>query len=52
MLLEGYIGLLTAKFERGEEHGVLVQEYCERRDELLGSLYDLAKQIIEAKYQV
>ncbi|CAM0872089.1 unnamed protein product [Alopecurus aequalis] len=51
MLLEGYIGLLTAKFERGEEHGGLVQEYCERRDELLGSLYDLAKQIIEAKYQ-
>jgi nuclear pore complex protein Nup133 len=52
MLLEGYMGLLTAKFERGEEHGVLVQEYCARRDELLGSLYDLAKQIIEAKYQV
>jgi nuclear pore complex protein Nup133 len=52
MLLEGYMGLLTAKFERGEEHGGLVQEYCERRDELLGSLYDLAKQIIEAKYQV
>lgn len=51
MLLEGYMGLLTAKFERGEEHGGLVQEYCERRDELLGSLYDLAKQIIEAKYQ-
>uniref|UniRef100_A0ACD5WY74 Uncharacterized protein n=1 Tax=Avena sativa TaxID=4498 RepID=A0ACD5WY74_AVESA len=51
MLLEGYMGLLTAKFERGEEHGVLVQEYCERRDELLGSLYDLATQIIEAKYQ-
>ncbi|XP_048571938.1 nuclear pore complex protein NUP133 [Triticum urartu] len=51
MLLEGYIGVLTAKFERGEDHGVLAQEYCERRDELLGSLYDLAKQIIEAKYQ-
>ncbi|KAF7054828.1 hypothetical protein CFC21_062444 [Triticum aestivum] len=51
ILLEGYIGLLTAKFERGEDHGVLAQEYCERRDELLGSLYDLAKQIIEAKYQ-
>uniref|UniRef100_A0A453IKJ9 Uncharacterized protein n=1 Tax=Aegilops tauschii subsp. strangulata TaxID=200361 RepID=A0A453IKJ9_AEGTS len=47
ILLEGYIGLLTAKFERGEDHGVLAQEYCERRDELLGSLYDLAKQIIE-----
>ncbi|XP_062216331.1 nuclear pore complex protein NUP133-like [Phragmites australis] len=51
ILLEAYIGLLTAKFERGEEHGVLVQEYCERRDELLGSLYNLAKQIVEAKYQ-
>lgn len=51
MLLEGYIGLLTAKFERGEDHGVLAQEYCERRDKLLGALYDLAKQIVEAKYQ-
>nr|CAB3496608.1 unnamed protein product [Digitaria exilis] len=51
ILLEAYIGLLTAKFERGDEHGVLVQEYCERRDELLGSLYNLAKQIVEAKYQ-
>ncbi|XP_015691167.1 nuclear pore complex protein NUP133 isoform X2 [Oryza brachyantha] len=51
ILLDAYIGLLTAKFERGEEHGVLVQEYCDRRDELLGSLYDLAKQIVDAKYQ-
>ncbi|XP_062210429.1 nuclear pore complex protein NUP133-like isoform X2 [Phragmites australis] len=51
ILLEAYICLLTAKFERGEEHGVLVHEYCERRDELLGSLYNLAKQIVEAKYQ-
>ncbi|OEL23744.1 Nuclear pore complex protein NUP133 [Dichanthelium oligosanthes] len=51
ILLEAYIGLLTAKFERGQEHGVLVQEYCEQRDELLGSLYNLAKQIVEAKYQ-
>jgi len=51
ILLEAYIGLLTAKFERGDEHGVLVQEYCERRDELLGSLYNVAKQIVEAKYQ-
>ncbi|KAL6867412.1 hypothetical protein ACP4OV_015436 [Aristida adscensionis] len=51
ILLEAYLGLLTAKFERGEEHGMLVQEYCERRDELLGSLYNLAKQIVEAKYQ-
>lgn len=51
ILLEAYISLLTAKFERGEEHGVLVQEYCERRDELLGVLYNLVKQIVEAKYQ-
>ena len=52
ILLEAYIGLLTAQFERGQEHGVLVQEYCERRDELLRSLYNLAKQIVEVKYQV
>jgi nuclear pore complex protein Nup133 len=52
ILLEAYICLLTAKFERDEKHGVLVQEYCERRDELLRSLYNLAKQIVEAKYEV
>ncbi|CAN6290165.1 unnamed protein product [Urochloa humidicola] len=51
ILLEAYLVLLTAKFERGQEHGVLVQEYCERRDELLGALYNLAKQIVETKYQ-
>ncbi|CAL4938341.1 unnamed protein product [Urochloa decumbens] len=51
ILLEAYLILLTAKFERGQEHGVLVQEYCERRDELLGALYNLAKQIVETKYQ-
>ncbi|GJN30761.1 hypothetical protein PR202_gb19097 [Eleusine coracana subsp. coracana] len=51
ILLDAYLCLLTAKFERDEKHGVLVQEYCERRDELLGSLYSLAKQIVEAKYQ-
>nr|ACR34617.1 unknown [Zea mays] len=51
ILLEAYMCLLTAQFERGQEHGVLVQEYCERRDELLRSLYNLAKQIVEAKYQ-
>ncbi|CAL4929903.1 unnamed protein product [Urochloa decumbens] len=51
ILLEAYLILLTAKFERGQEHGVLVQEYCERRDELLGALYNLAKQIVETKYE-
>ncbi|XP_066396963.1 nuclear pore complex protein NUP133-like isoform X2 [Miscanthus floridulus] len=51
ILLEAYIGLLTAQFERGQEHGVLVPEYCERRDELLRSLYNLSKQIVEVKYQ-
>lgn len=51
VLLEAYTGTVTAKIERGEEHKGLVEEYCIRRDKLLGSLYELAKRFIEAKYQ-
>ncbi|EHA8590645.1 putative Nuclear pore complex protein NUP133 [Cocos nucifera] len=51
VLLEAYTGIITAKIERGEEHKGLVEEYCIRRDELLGSLYELAKRFVDAKYQ-
>jgi len=52
ILLDAYIGLITSKIERGEEHKGLKEEYCKRRDELLGSLYELTKRFIDAKYQV
>ncbi|RWW19273.1 hypothetical protein GW17_00016689 [Ensete ventricosum] len=52
VLLDAYTSSITAKIECGEEHHGLVEEYCQRRDELLGSLYDLAKRLTELKYQV
>lgn len=52
VLLDAYTSSITAKIECGEEHHVLLEEYCQRRDELLGSLYDLAKRLTELKYQV
>lgn len=39
VLLEAYTGALTARFERGEEHKGLSNEYWNRRDALLESLY-------------
>ncbi|CAL9765254.1 unnamed protein product [Musa acuminata subsp. burmannicoides] len=51
VLLDAYTSSITAKIECGEEHHGLVEEYCRRRDELLGSLYDLAKRLTELKYQ-
>ncbi|KAK7386042.1 hypothetical protein VNO78_32102 [Psophocarpus tetragonolobus] len=39
VLLEAYSGAVTAKNERGEEHKGLLNEYWERRDNLLESLY-------------
>ncbi|XP_010908789.1 nuclear pore complex protein NUP133 isoform X3 [Elaeis guineensis] len=51
VLLEAYTGIITAKIECGEEHKGLVEEYRIRRDELLSSLYELAKRFVDAKYQ-
>lgn len=51
VLLETYTCSITTKIERGEEHKGLVAEYGRRRDELLGSLYELAKRFADAKYQ-
>lgn len=39
VLLEAYSGAITAKVEREEEHGGLLDEYWNRRDILLDSLY-------------
>ncbi|MCL7050710.1 hypothetical protein MKW94_027857 [Papaver nudicaule] len=51
VLLETYSGAITAKVERGEEHKALVDEYWQRRDVLLESLYQLIKGFAEARYQ-
>ncbi|XP_054818410.1 nuclear pore complex protein NUP133 [Prosopis cineraria] len=44
VLLEAYAGAVTAKIERGEEHKSLLNEYWERRDTLLDSLYQQVKE--------
>ncbi|KAF7827344.1 nuclear pore complex protein NUP133 [Senna tora] len=44
VLLEAYAGAVTAKIERGEEHKGLLNEYWERRDTLLDSLYQQVKE--------
>ncbi|KAK7258372.1 hypothetical protein RIF29_23945 [Crotalaria pallida] len=44
VLLEAYSGAVTAKIECGEEHNGLLNEYWERRDELLESLYQQVKE--------
>jgi len=51
VLLEAYSGADTAKNERGEEHKGLLNEYWERRDALLESLYHQVKEF-EATYKV
>ncbi|XP_059662894.1 nuclear pore complex protein NUP133 [Cornus florida] len=43
ILLEAYSGSITAKVERGEAHKGLLDEYCNRRDTLLDSLYQQVK---------
>ncbi|RDX89751.1 Nuclear pore complex protein NUP133, partial [Mucuna pruriens] len=44
VLLEAYSGAVTAKNECGEEHKGLLNEYWERRDTLLESLYHKVKE--------
>ncbi|WOL15473.1 nuclear pore complex protein [Canna indica] len=51
ILLDSYTSSIAAKTERGEEHLSLVDEYCTRRDELLGSLYEVSKRLTELKCQ-
>lgn len=52
ILLEAYSGAITAKVERGEEKKGLLEEYWNRRDALLDSLYQLVKSSVETTYQV
>ncbi|MED6215967.1 hypothetical protein PIB30_003170 [Stylosanthes scabra] len=44
VLLEAFSGAVTAKIECGEEHKGLLNEYWERRDALLESLYKQVKE--------
>lgn len=51
VLLEAYSGAICAKVERGEGHKSLLDEYCNRRDELLECLYQQVKDLVEGKLQ-
>ncbi|PWA97689.1 nucleoporin, Nup133/Nup155-like protein [Artemisia annua] len=51
VLLEAYSGSVTAKVEREEEHGALLEEYWHRRDILLDTLYQQVKGFNETTYQ-
>ncbi|XP_038713797.1 nuclear pore complex protein NUP133 isoform X1 [Tripterygium wilfordii] len=51
VLLEAYSGAITAKFERGEECKGLLDEYWNRRDIILDSLYQQAKNSSEVAFQ-
>ncbi|KAJ1415555.1 hypothetical protein SESBI_17985 [Sesbania bispinosa] len=44
VLLEAYSGAVTAKIECGEEHKGLLNEYWDRRDALLETLYQKVKE--------
>ena len=52
VLLETYAGAVTAKVELGEDHKGLLDEYWNRRDLLLDSLYQQVKEFVEARQQV
>lgn len=51
VLLDAYSGAITAKLEREEEHKNLLDEYFNRRDALLDSLYQQVK-YFNPNYQV
>lgn len=52
VLLETYAGAVTAKIELGDEHKGLLDEYWNRRDALLDSLYQQIKDFVEVGHQV
>lgn len=51
VVLEAYVGAITAKIERGEENKGLSNEYWKRRDTLLDSLYQQVKVFVNVRYQ-
>lgn len=52
VLLEAYTGAITARVECGEEHKGLLNEYWNRRDALLDSLYQKVRGSVAVHYQV
>lgn len=52
VILEAYAGAITAKVERGEEQRGLSEEYWNRRDALLDSLYKQMKNLASARHKV
>ncbi|KAJ6686817.1 NUCLEAR PORE COMPLEX PROTEIN NUP133 [Salix purpurea] len=52
VVLEAYSGAITANVERGGEHKGLLDEYWNRRDSLLDSLYKQVKYFAEGEHQV
>ncbi|KAJ4730197.1 nuclear pore complex protein [Melia azedarach] len=51
VLLEAYTGAITARVECGEEHKGLLNEYWNRRDALLDSLYQKVRGSVAVHYQ-
>lgn len=51
VVLEAYVGAITAKIERGEEYKGLSDEYSRKRDALLDSLYQQIKVFVNARFQ-
>lgn len=51
VVLEAYVGAITAKIERGEEHKGLSDEYWKKRDALLDSLYQQIKVFVNARFE-
>lgn len=52
VVLESYVGAITAKIERGEEHKGLSDEYWRKRDALFDSLYQQIKGFVNVRCQV
>ncbi|XP_057528042.1 nuclear pore complex protein NUP133 isoform X1 [Amaranthus tricolor] len=51
VVLEAYVGAITAKIERGEEHKGLSDEYWRKRDALFDSLYQQIKGFVNVRCQ-
>ncbi|KAK9691265.1 hypothetical protein RND81_09G185600 [Saponaria officinalis] len=51
VVLEAYVGAITAKIERGEDHKGVSDDYWKKRDLLLDSLYQQIKVFVNARCQ-
>ncbi|KAL9243982.1 hypothetical protein vseg_017807 [Gypsophila vaccaria] len=51
VVLEAYVGAITAKVERGEDHKGISDDYWKKRDSILDSLYQQIKVFVDARCQ-